>query len=69
MWALAFVGFAQQSLWAKLLAPIGLLYERNTLLELTWQHLQLSLSEPPVAVHNELSNTASARGLAQSQIN
>ncbi len=44
MWALAFVGFAQQSLWAKLLAPIGLLYERNTLLELTWQHLQISLS-------------------------
>lgn len=44
LWILAFVGFAQQSLWAKLLSPIGVLYERNTLLELTWQHLQLSLS-------------------------
>ena len=44
LWTLAFVGFAQQSFWAKLLAPLGgALYERNTLLELTGQHLQLSL--------------------------
>jgi osmoprotectant transport system permease protein len=45
LWALAFLGFSQQLLWAKLLEPLGgALYERNTLLELTWQHLQLSLS-------------------------
>ena len=36
LWMLALIGFAQQSLWAKLLAPFGsALYERNTLLELT----------------------------------
>ena len=47
LWLLAFVLFAQQNLWAFMLKPLTesstIVYERNTLLELAWQHLGLTV--------------------------